>query len=221
MISPPEILKRGKRAVKHALLRSFGVVQTLGRRLDNAVLLTFDDGPHPDVTAGVLERLHRHNARGVFFIVGNRIPKAPAMPAQIAAAGHVIGNHSFSHPLYHKMRLPDYVRDLRRCQQTLEELTGRRPHLFRPPLGRLGMADLMAPKIVGLRTIYWSVDSDDWRLRNRDSALEIGERLGRSLRSGDIVLCHDDNPYLLPMLDMLLPALTARGCDLASAAEKL
>lgn len=221
MITPPNVLKRSKRVVKHALMRGLGIVRRLNRRLGNAVLLTFDDGPHPEVTAGVLERLHQYKAKAVFFLVGNRIANAPALPAVIAEAGHAIGNHSYSHPNERSLPLSDYVRDLRRCQQTIEELIGRRPRLFRPPLGRFRMADLMAPKIVGLRTIYWSVDSDDWQLRSREEAQRIGERLGRSVQAGDIVLCHDDNPYLLPLLDVLLPALTARGCDLSGAAEQL
>jgi peptidoglycan/xylan/chitin deacetylase (PgdA/CDA1 family) len=221
MMSAPELLKRGKRAVKHALLRAFGAIRKLDRCDANAVLLTFDDGPHPEVTEGVLERLQRYGARAVFFVVGDRIPRATWVVPQIAAAGHLIGNHSFSHPLYRDPCLPSYVSDLKKCQKVVEELTGRRPRLFRPPEGRLNVATLMSPKLLGLRTVFWSVDSDDWRLRKRDDALESGERLSQSVGPGDIVLFHDDNPYVLPLLDVLLPALAARGCDLHSAAECL
>jgi peptidoglycan/xylan/chitin deacetylase (PgdA/CDA1 family) len=221
MTSPSEVLKRSKKAVKHALLRALGVVRRLDRQSDNAVLLTFDDGPHPEVTEGVLERLQKFGARAVFFLVGNRIPKAPSMVAKIAVAGHAIGNHSFSHPLHHHPWLPSYVSDLKKCQRVLTEMTGQQPRLFRPPQGRFNVSSLMAPKLVGLRTIYWSVDPDDWRLRNRDDALRRGECLSEAVMPRDIVLLHDDNLCVLPLLDVLLPALAARGCNLACAAERL
>jgi peptidoglycan/xylan/chitin deacetylase (PgdA/CDA1 family) len=102
------------------------------RKLNNprSVLLTFDDGPHPDVTPAVLDRLRTYQARALFFIVGSRIEKAPEMLNRILAEGHRIGNHSFEHRLEKDPRLISYYFDVRRCQSQLAQLTGTTPAFF-------------------------------------------------------------------------------------------
>jgi peptidoglycan/xylan/chitin deacetylase (PgdA/CDA1 family) len=204
-------------AVKHALLRAFGIVRRLERRDGNAVLLTFDDGPHPEVTEGVLDRLQRYGARAVFFLVGNRIPRAPSVIPKILAAGHVLGNHGFAHKKGRGPWLWPYLKDLKRCQQAIGEAAGQAPRLFRPPEGRISPASLLAPRFLGLRTVYWSIDSADWKLRHPEDALRCGEGLSRAVSSGDIILLHDDNPCVLPLLDVLLPVLAAKKWDLRGA----
>jgi peptidoglycan/xylan/chitin deacetylase (PgdA/CDA1 family) len=208
------MLTKTKHCLKHALLSAFAVKRKLGRGSENAVLLTFDDGPHPDVTPAVLERLRHYRARAVFFVVGNRIGRAPGMLDRILTEGHELGNHTYLHPLDRTPWLWPYVKDISRCQRLLQTLIGRKPRLFRPPLGRLSPASLVAPRILGLKSVLWSVDSHDWSLRNREDALRCGERLAASVGPGDLVLLHDDNPCVLDVLDVLLPALAAQGRDL-------
>jgi peptidoglycan/xylan/chitin deacetylase (PgdA/CDA1 family) len=211
--------------VKHAVLRACSVVRRLDRRAGNAVLLTFDDGPHPEITPAVLDRLKKYEARAVFFVVGYLIRRAgehgPELLKRSLAEGHVLGNHTYRHDPYRKVSLLSYVRDVKDCQQLVTELTGQRPTLFRPPLGTLTVKTLFAPKILRLKTVYWSVECEDWRLENGEDAREYGERLGENIRAGDIVTLHDNNPHVVTVLDALLPKLAAQRWDLASAVRGL
>jgi peptidoglycan/xylan/chitin deacetylase (PgdA/CDA1 family) len=198
--------------VKHRLATSF-----LPRTDRDAVLLTFDDGPHPEGTPAVLEVLRRHAARAVFFVVGSRVHRAPAMLKRIVDEGHVIGNHSFAHPLGRQFGLVRYRHDVEECQAIVERWAGCRPALFRPPLGHLSFASLIAPRLVGLSPLLWSVDSDDWELRASSDVPVAAARLlqklsGRPLH--DIVLFHDEKRLTAELLQSILPVLASRSVDL-------
>jgi peptidoglycan/xylan/chitin deacetylase (PgdA/CDA1 family) len=208
------------RGVAKKSLLAFCRVQ---RRLnaDRGLLLTFDDGPHPEVTPAVLDLLAEYDAKAVFFVVGNRIPRAPHVLQRILAEGHVIGNHTFFHPLDHIPGFAEYYRDIKECQTLLESLTGRRPQLFRPPLGSITFASLVAPRLAGLRTLLWSIDVDDWTLRRDSDAAAAGNRLAELAGSGDIVLLHDDNPSVVSLLKTALPKLKARALSLHEAIGQL
>jgi peptidoglycan/xylan/chitin deacetylase (PgdA/CDA1 family) len=209
------VFRRSRAFAKRVLVRASGAIYKLPQG-GKEILLTFDDGPHPEVTEGVLDRLRDHRARAVFFVVGEFIDRAPSLLRRALAEGHVIGNHTFSHPARQPW-LASYVRDVARCQRAVEGATGHRPCLFRPPLGRLSPASCLAPKFLGLKSVYWSVDSADWRLHFESGARECVERLTTAVGPGDVLLLHDDHPGVLSVLDELLPILVARGYDLASA----
>jgi peptidoglycan-N-acetylglucosamine deacetylase len=186
-----------------------------------AILLTFDDGPHPDITPAVLDRLKIYRARALFFIVGSRIEKAPDVLNRILAEGHLIGNHTYEHRLEKDPALCAYLLDVRRCQLQLKQLTGVAPIYFRAPMGRRSAGALLAPRLLGLRQVLWSADSDDWKLRTKEAAISCGQRLCETVQGGDIVLLHDDNPWTVTVLDRLLPSLATRGLDLRSGMEML
>jgi peptidoglycan/xylan/chitin deacetylase (PgdA/CDA1 family) len=183
----------------------------------DSVLLTFDDGPHPEGTPAVLDVLERYGARAVFFIVGSRVARAPEMLRRIAAAGHVLGNHSHAHPLGRQFGLRACRRDIDACQQIVHELAGRRPRLFRPPLGHLSAASVIAPRLSGLIPMLWSVDSHDWTLRTAEAVAPAAERLLQALSVRPlrhIVLCHDETRLTAELLDRVLPKLVARDVNL-------
>ncbi len=208
-----------KAKIKERILDAFGVQRRLPE--GNGLLLTFDDGPDPETTPAVLHLLAEFGAKAVFFIVGNRIPKAPHVLARILAEGHSIGNHTYLHPLDRVPPLAAYYRDVKQCQAVIESHTGRRPILFRPPMGRLTLGSLVAPRLAGLRTMLWSVDVDDWTLRNETDSVAAGRRLAASAAPGDIVLLHDDNPCVLTVLETALPQLRTRRLDLGQALSGL
>jgi peptidoglycan/xylan/chitin deacetylase (PgdA/CDA1 family) len=213
-----------KAATKQYLKRSCAFVN-LDAGMRDAVLFTFDDGPHPDVTPAVLRLLREHRARAIFFVVGSRIERAPHLLRAILDEGHEIGNHSFSHPTERQPWLVPYYRDLVRCQERVAGLTGARPRFFRPPLGQLSVASVLAPRMLGMKTVLWSVDSGDWRLWDQDAeaarseALRITEALAGREKRNEVVLMHDDHPHVVTVLEALLPELARRGCDLSSGLE--
>jgi peptidoglycan-N-acetylglucosamine deacetylase len=188
----------------------------------DAVLLTFDDGPHPSVTPAVLEILRHYGARAIFFVVGSRVPRAPHLLEAILRDGHLIGNHTYEHPLDRQFGPLKYWQDVARCQRTLESMTGVRPRLFRPALGHLSLASVTAPRLLGLKSVLWSMDSDDWRLRSDEEALSGARRLLEVMPTSnarEIVLMHDDNLWTPRLLEVVVAGLAARGIDLASGIE--
>jgi peptidoglycan/xylan/chitin deacetylase (PgdA/CDA1 family) len=176
--------------------------------------LTFDDGPHPDITPAVLDRLERHGARAVFFVVGRHVQTAPWILQEIKERGHVVGNHSFAHPNDRQFGLAEYRRDLMRCQEIVTTNTGSAPRLFRPPSGRLSLASMIASKRLGLTTVTWSLDPVDWRCRTSEDAARAAAHVVNDVKPRDIVLLHDNNPAILNILDIVLPTLTEREMDL-------
>jgi len=181
------------------------------------VLLTFDDGPFPHVTPAVLECLARHGARAMFFVVGRRVLRAPDVLRQIVDAGHVIGNHSFAHQPTRAWRVSACATDLLRAQETIHDLGGVTPTLYRPPLGRLNPATLLASRRCGVRLLHWSLETNDWRCRSAADAGHVAESIVNEVADRDIILLHDDNPYVVDVLGGILPLLAERF-DLATAA---
>jgi len=113
----------------------------------------------------------------------------------------------------------EYYRDCARCQAVLERRAGRRPTLFRPPGGRLTPTSVVVPKLLGLSCVTWSIEVQDWSFRTSDQAHAGAKRLIDAIQPRDIVLLHDDNRFVLDLLDDVLPALTAKGFDLGSGIE--
>jgi peptidoglycan-N-acetylglucosamine deacetylase len=193
----------------------------------SSILFTFDDGPHPVVTPKVLALLDRYKARAVFFVVGNRIERAPNLLQSILDRGHALGNHSFSHFNGQPLPLPAYLADIRRCQEAIAAVTGSEPRLFRPPLGRVSLSSVYAARLLGLRTILWSVDTQDWRLRDDETARARAREVAvdsfppASGKKNDIVLMHDDNLCSVTLLQELLPLVASLGCDISSPLDQI
>jgi peptidoglycan/xylan/chitin deacetylase (PgdA/CDA1 family) len=205
--------------IRNAIKRRLAT-HTLAKDARDSVLFTFDDGPHPEGTRAVLEVLRRFSARAVFFVVGSRVSRAPELLRRILSEGHALGNHSYAHPLTRQLGLWACRRDIEQCQALTESLTGVRPTLFRPPLGRLSIANLVAPRLAGLTPIMWSVDADDWRLRHTAEVPAAAERLLRLLAHRplhDIVLMHDERVLTAQVLELVLPRLVERNVNLRPA----
>jgi len=218
-------LARTRSAIGAAIPRWF-VVRRLRRDATSTVLLTFDDGPDETVTPGVLDRLDAHQARAVFFIIGHRAEQCPQLLREIAARGHVLGNHTYSHSdTYFAPHRPPPLREVRadvvHCQAILEPIVRDGPRLFRPPGGRLTVSTMLTPKLLGMDCIIWSKRLDDWTFQCDDDGRDGGAQLVREIRPADIVLLHDDHSPLLALLDVLLPGLRSRGLDLSSGVRYL
>lgn len=226
--SQREIMKRfGLRNSIKRVLPRWVITRRLARHRVPIVLLTFDDGPHPDVTPRVLDRLDMHGAKAIFFVVGRRIRHAPNLLSEIVCRGHLIGNHTHLHRTADvrasksRSGLLTYYRDVRRCQKRIERQLGWRPTLFRPPGGTLSPVTVTVSMLLGLRLINWSVDVGDWRFRSASEARHGAEQLLDQVTAGDIVLLHDDNTCVLDLLDIALPGLRDRGYDLSLAVDSM
>jgi peptidoglycan/xylan/chitin deacetylase (PgdA/CDA1 family) len=156
------------------------------------VTLTFDDGPHPEGTAAILERLGSRKA--IFFMVGEQVERFPSVAAEVASAGHEIGLHGYRHR--NQMRVtPGWLADdLERGSHAIADATGSVPTLYRPPYGIFTPAGLWLTR--GHQRLMWSKWGRDWRANT--TAEEIARLATRSLTPGDVILLHDADWYSAP-----------------------
>ena len=180
-------------------------------RAPGSILLTFDDGPHPEHAPAVLDRLAAFNLSAAFFLVGNRIAD-PALVRRIAAAGHLLGNHTYSHEIPRWRDFTSAREDVAKCQELVPEA-----RLFRPPLGRLTPGLWLAARRLGLKCVNWSLDSGDWRCRSESDAMTCAREVLALARPGDIVLFHDNHRWIKLMLDVVLPGLAAQNTSTISS----
>jgi peptidoglycan-N-acetylglucosamine deacetylase len=160
--------------------------------------LTFDDGPNPACTPRLLDLLAQYGVKGTFFLVGNFAAQEPALTKQIAAAGHLVGNHSWSHPNL-SLSSPARIREeLRRTKETLEQMIGRPVRFFRPPFGARRPYVLRTARGMDMTPVLWNAMTSDWKERSPD---RIAERLTARIdacqrrdRAANIVL-HDGSHH--------------------------
>jgi peptidoglycan/xylan/chitin deacetylase (PgdA/CDA1 family) len=179
--------------------------------------LTFDDGPHAQGTAAVLEVLAAAGARATFFLVGEQLRRNATLGAEIVAAGHGIGLHCDRHR--NLLRLtPRQVRaDIERAQASIEDLTGCSPTLYRPPYGILNASALRLARRRGWRTLLWSQWGRDWEAGA--SAASIAALATTSACAGSVLLLHDADDYgasgswrrTVAALPAILETLAERG----------
>ena len=174
------------------------------RHSRSRVLLTFDDGPHPVHTPAVLAKLREYDLKAVFFLVGNRVARAPHVVKQIVEAGHTIGNHTYSHTRWPMLAGQRIWRDIAKCQQVVTDAAGVCPTVFRPPFGRLTPGILVAAWSQRMRVMNWSLDSGDWQCRSDVDAEKCATEVVELVQPGDIVLFHDDHEYAARILDRVL-----------------
>jgi peptidoglycan-N-acetylglucosamine deacetylase len=200
------------------------------RRLPAAtgtVALTFDDGPDPEVTPAVLDRLAEAGARATFFVIGRRARAHPGLVRAIAAAGHAVQNHTDTHPYrFAALPPPALRREVRGASDTIAGLTGIPPRLFRAPMGF--RSPLLEPLLRRERLHLVS-----WTRRALDGvsgdAAAARRRLLAGLAPGDILLMHDGSaartrhgrPVVLEILPALLDAIGRQGLRTVALDERV
>lgn len=177
------------------------------RNNDHPVALTFDDGPSPDQTPKILEELARYDLRATFFVVGREAEKHPQLIRDIAARGHQLGNHTWSHIDLWLNDFPIVADELARTDDLLEQLTGRRPKWVRPPHGHFTAKLRAWCAERGQKVVLWDTmpgDFVDWATPESLTAFTL-----RHLRKGSILVLHDGPGMSLAAqtLPLLLPRL--------------
>jgi len=152
------------------------------------IALTYDDGPNDPHTLRLLEVLARHGAYATFFLIGRYVQQHPEIAREIVAAGHVVGNHTFSHPLLIFKSEAEIRRELSECRSALQEAIGEPSNLFRPPFGGRRPAVLRVARELGLVPVMWNVTGYDW---NAPPAAVIERKIAKRIRGGDVILLHD------------------------------
>lgn len=173
--------------------RLFGAAVRSFPNNERTVILTIDDGPCAD-TDEILGILAEHRARAVFFLIGERALQRPQDVQRILAAGHLIGNHTQTHPAYGYWSYPPWMqgREIGQCQETLSAISGIKPKLFRAPVGmRNPFCNLVAAGF-SLEVIGWCARGFDGVDRPMEKIIAT---IRRGLRPGGIVLLHQGLPH--------------------------
>ncbi|MBI4635927.1 MAG: polysaccharide deacetylase family protein [Candidatus Rokubacteria bacterium] len=193
-----------------------------GPRGGGRVALTFDDGPDPAWTPRVLDLLGERGVRATFFLVGQRAARSPGTVRRIAAEGHEVANHGWSHRSLWLCGPRRTRIEIGRAHDLLTGLAGRAPRYFRPPWGMVNMAMFPILRRYGARCVLWSIQPEG--LRPRAADLQAAHVLRRA-RPGAIVDLHDaegtpDAPArLLAALPAMIDGLRGRGLALVTVGE--
>ena len=223
--------RSGKEEVSEAMARvetyELSVLPMQGRALpvygvgreDNAVALTIDAAWDADKTPFILDTLDKYNVKATFFLCGVWVKQYPDFVREIAKRGHEIGNHSLTHPHMAQMDAIAIQKELKDLDDMLEELTGRRSTLFRPPFGEYNDTVIKAAHEAGYEVIQWSRDTVDWK-QDR-SAQTILDGVLKKLKSGDIILCHNNGYKIETYLPVLIETAQQKGFRFVTVSELL
>ncbi|HTT53219.1 MAG TPA: polysaccharide deacetylase family protein [Streptosporangiaceae bacterium] len=185
------------------------------------VALTFDDGPNPPYTGQILAILDRYQVPATFFCVGLPASAHAADVARMAADGHGLGTHTWSHPFLPDLSETQLAEQLDRTDEVIARAAGQRPALFRPPYGSRS-PDVL--RWLGGRpapVVLWDVDPSDWA---RPGAAVIAGRVLLRARPGTIILMHDgggDRSQTVAALPLVIEGLLDRGFRFTRAADLL
>jgi peptidoglycan-N-acetylglucosamine deacetylase len=191
-------------------------------RLDSqqkAIALTFDDGPWPKTTEQILDILKKNNIKATFFWVGRYLQTYPELGKKVAQAGHAIGNHTWNHHYYHHNHRVA-AREIDRTTSLIQEVTGVKTLMFRPPGGILTNGLVNYAQKNNYATIMWSADSLDWR----SNTPSLMDNVMRQANSGGIVLMHDgggDRSRTVEALPKIIARLRKEGYEFVTVPELL
>lgn len=185
------------------------------REAGKKIALTFDDGPHPTQTPAILRVLRRYGTRATFFVIGENVRFHPDVLRAIAEDGHVVGNHSYTHPQYDLIPTRRVWTELGRTSDLVERLLGMPPRLARAPYGVWHPPSLEVCARLRMEPFQWDIDTLDWAAGRSEKGIESAV-LGQA-HAGAIVLAHDGGGNrwaTVRALDYYLPRLLDQGYTL-------
>jgi peptidoglycan/xylan/chitin deacetylase (PgdA/CDA1 family) len=180
---------------------------TTGHRV---VALTFDDGPSV-YTPGILDILRKQDVPATFFVIGEHVAQYPRYVRAERAQGDLVGDHTYTHPDLEQLS-PDQIRaQLSQTEQAIRSASGYSPRWFRPPYGDVDSEIVAIAASLGLRTVLWSVDPQDWALPGSQA---IVDRVLTAAKPGSVILMHDgggDRSETVAALPAIIDVLRSRG----------
>ncbi len=185
------------------------------------IALTFDDGPHRQYTAKILDILEEFGVSATFFVIGENAEKNPGLIRRILCSGHEIGNHTFSHPDLIGISKENLKAELEKTEKVLWDLERYCPRLFRPPGGVYSDEIASAADQLGYCSILWTVDTKDWKGLPTET---IANTILHSVKPGAIILCHDyvfGESHTPDALRIALPKLLDEGYRFVTVTELL
>ena len=185
------------------------------KKNQKVVALTFDDGPNPATTNQALDTLSKYGIKATFFVLGKNVSGNEEILKRMKSDGHVIGNHSWSHPVLSKLSLDEAKKQITDTEDALTKVLGSSSKLMRPPYGAI-TDDIR--NSLDLSFIMWDVDSLDWKSKNEASILT---EIQRQVRNGSIILMHDIHAETVNALPKIIDYLKEQGYHFVTVPEML
>ncbi|TXS43313.1 polysaccharide deacetylase family protein [Streptomyces sp. uw30] len=198
-----------KAAPRRTLVRREPMLQVSAR--GRTMVLSFDDGPDARYTPHILDTLREYDVRAMFFVCGEMVADNKDLVARMADEGHVVGNHTWSHPLLTRLSRGRVRREMERTCDIIEESYGERPAWFRAPYGAWNRAAFQLGAELGMEPLAWTVDTLDW---TTPGTRTIVGRVEDGAAPGVVVLSHDaggDRSQSVRALRAYLPQLLDAG----------
>ncbi len=177
-------------------------------REDKNIAISFDAAWGSDKTSKILNILKECDTPATFFLVGMWVDKNEELTKTIADYGHEIGTHSNTHKDFAKLSTDQITLELTTSKSKIERASGKEVTLFRAPYGSYNNTVLEVAESLGLKTIQWDVDSLDWK---GISSKTIFENIVKKVKSGSIILCHNNADFIVDALPSILTTLKSRG----------
>ena len=187
----------------------------LEKKNRKVVALTFDDGPNPTTTTQALDTLSKYGIKATFFVLGKNVAGNEEILKRMKSDGHVIGNHSWSHPVLSKLSLDEAKKQITDTEAALTKVLGSSSKLMRPPYGAI-TDDIR--NSLDLSFIMWNVDSLDWKSKNEASILT---EIQREVKNGSIILMHDIHAETVHALPKVIDYLKGQGYDFVTVPDLL
>jgi len=190
------------------------------------ISLTYDDGPNDPHTLRLLDVLAKHRVQATFFLIGRYVQQRPDLVREIVRAGHVTGNHTFTHPLLTFKSETEIKQQLSECRAALQDAIGEPSNLFRPPFGGRRPAVFRVARSLGLQPVMWSVTGYDW---NAAPTAVIERKVANQMRGGSVILLHDgghkqmgaDRSQTVIATDHLITRYQSEGFELVTIPQMM
>ena len=177
-----------------------------GRPTEPVLYLTFDAGYENGYTEKILDTLKKHDVKAAFFLVGNYLQKNADLVRRIVDEGHIVGNHTMTHPDMSAISDPEAFRkELEGLETLFNEVTGKElPKYYRPPRGIYSEENLKLAKELGYQTVFWSLAYQDWDNNKQPGAEYAMGKLIPRTHNGAVILLHSTSATNAEVLDQLL-----------------
>lgn len=193
----------------------------IGDTEQKKVYLTFDAGYEAGYTPKILETLKKHNVKATFFVVSNFLNTSPDLVKQMVSEGHIVGNHTMTHPNMSKMStMEDFKKEIEPMEKLYKEITGEdMKKFYRPPQGVYSELNLKMANELGYKTIFWSLAYVDWYKDKQPSKEEAFNKLLPRLHNGAIILLHNTSKTNSEILDELITKIKEQGYEFSTLDE--
>lgn len=208
-----EIMRQNEEEMKKGVIYRKIIKGSMDRK---EIALTFDDGPHPFYTRKILEVLKDKDVKATFFLVGRKAAMFPRLVKMELSEGHEIGNHTFNHVNLKSLPELDAATEIKSCGKVLSAITGKYPHLFRPPGGNYDRKVIGIADSLGYTTVLWTANVGDCQGISEGT---IRYRLFSKIGNGGIILFHDGIQASLDILPQMIDELRSEGYTFVTVDE--